>query len=150
MAESILFFGIAANVVQFVDFSSKVLSASYKLYKDEYGLNGLEETRELEVITKSLHKIIEGLESSLQQEDLKQKATQNELDLRELAKHCREIAEELLAAVGKLKVKGKPGKWNSFRAALKTLWDEDKIEAIQKRLDRFRQELVVHILVSLR
>lgn len=52
MAESILLFSIAANVVQFVDFSSKVLSAGYKLYKDEYGLNGLEETRELEVITK--------------------------------------------------------------------------------------------------
>ena len=154
MAESILIFGIAANVVQFIDFGTKVLSAGYKAYKNESipGQVGSGEFRELEAITKMLHRLIRGLEASLQkQEESKEtNATQNDRDLRDLATQCREIAEELLAAVEKLKAQIKPGKWGNFRAALRSIWGDDKTEAIQKRLDRFRQELVLHILVSFR
>jgi len=150
MTESILIFGVAANAMQFIDFGSKVLSASYRLYKTGTGDKGLEANRELEVITKSLQKLIEGLESSLREDESKQALTQNELAIRELASGCKDVAEELITAVQKLKIEGKSGKWNSFRTALKALWSEDKIDSIQQRLNKLRQELVVHILVSFR
>ncbi|PMD60660.1 uncharacterized protein K444DRAFT_612387 [Hyaloscypha bicolor E] len=38
----------------------------------------------------------------------------------------------------------------SFRQALQTLWTEDDIESLRKRLDGYRQHLIVNILVLLK
>lgn len=50
----------------------------------------------------------------------------------------------------KPKAQGEKGKWKSLRQALKCNWIKHDIEALQRRLAGFRDELVLNILVALR
>ena len=59
MAEAVLAFGIAANVVQFIDFGSRILSEGYELYHSAQSNSQYNESIEsvasdLEELTKSL------------------------------------------------------------------------------------------------
>jgi hypothetical protein len=66
------------------------------------------------------------------------------------AKSARVLSDELITALDKLQCQGNGRKWNSVQQALKGLWGRERIEALPKRLDGFRQQLVLNILVSLR
>ena len=146
MAEALAAFSIAANVVQFIDFSGKILSEGYRLHKSTRV--GPSKNEELEIIALDLHKLRDELQS--QQEEKGQTLTPNDIQLQRLANQCRGICLELLGALETLKVVDKLGKWESFRAALKTVWAESKIKSLQDRLDEARQELIVRILMSFR
>jgi hypothetical protein len=153
MAEAIAALSLAANIVQFIDFGGKVLSGGLKLYKNELGSNGLGEANDTKVITQSLQRLIEGLNQPLIQSNSTNEIaslSQTEIDLRNLAAHCVDLANELLRAISKVELQGKGGKWDSFRAALKHVLAEGKIEKIRQRLDKFRQEIIVHILACFR
>jgi uncharacterized protein Yka (UPF0111/DUF47 family) len=150
MAEAIAAFGLAASIVSFIDFGSKILSAGYKLYKKRPGTRDNGEAQDLAQITESLQRVAVGITKSLEQVDSSHEVPQNELDLRDLAKRCGEVAEELLRAVNGLEVGSKSSKWYSFRTALKSVMAEGRIEALRQRLDQFRQEIVVHILTCFR
>lgn len=45
--------------------------------------------------------------------------------------------------------KGSPGKWSSFRTALLSVWSEKDIKGTSDRLEGYRGELSINILVSL-
>jgi hypothetical protein len=150
MAEAIVAFGLAAGIVQFIDFGSKILSYGYRLYKIKSGAKVLDGTQDFDLITQSLQRVARGIAEPLQQDNSTREFSQTELDLRELAKRCNEVAEELLGAMDRIEFRNKAGKWYSFRAALKSVLAEDKIEAMRQRLDKFRQEIVIHILACFR
>ncbi|KAH8790555.1 hypothetical protein F5882DRAFT_353638 [Hyaloscypha sp. PMI_1271] len=140
---------LASNVIQFVDFGSKLLSKTRELHKSTTG--ALSENIELETITSDL----KVLNSRLQLPQLSQ-VSGNGLDESEkalvaLSVKCTEIADELLGALDQLKAGDDLNKkWGSFRLALKNIRRRDKIESIASRLEAFRQELESHILVSIR
>ena len=127
-----LAFGIAANVIQFIDFSNKVLSTTYRLGKA--GHDGLQENQTTETIISDLRKVTHGLKDSLRQEEETQKLTQNENDLQHLTEQCRDVALELLAVVEKLKVQGKSRKWKTFRAALRMYGKKTRLKDSKKEL----------------
>jgi DNA replication protein DnaC len=54
---------------------------------------------------------------------------------------CTEIADELLDILGTLKLHNDRNKWTSLVQALKTQWNDDKIEALRERLDRIAQAI---------
>ena len=137
---------VAANVVQFIDFSGKILSEGYRLHKSKRA--GPSKNEEIENIALDLQKLYDELQSG--EDETGSVPTPNDIQLQRLAGQCRGICIELLAALEKLKVIDKPGKWESFRAALKTVWAESKIKSLQGRLDEARQELIVRILMSFR
>lgn len=153
MAEAIAALSLAANIVQFIDFGGKVLSGGFKLYKNRPGGTVLGEANDTKIITQSLQRLIEDLNQPIKQSDSPNgviELSQTEVDLRNLAAKCIEIANELLNAISKVELQGKGGKWDVFRAALKHVLAEGKIERIRQRLDRFRQEIIVHILACFR
>jgi len=76
--------------------------------------------------------------------------SQDDKKLQILCNSCHGISVQLLEALEKLKVEGGSSKWKSFRQALRTIWTREHIENLEKQLDRFRQQLVISILVSLR
>ena len=146
MVEAVAALSVAANVVQFIDFSGKILSEGYRLHKSKRV--GPSKNEEIENIALDLQKLHDELQSGEDETGLV--PTPNDIQLQRLAGQCRGICIELLAALEKLKVVDKPGKWESFRAALKTVWAESKIKSLQDRLDEARQELIVRILMSFR
>ncbi|PMD28842.1 hypothetical protein L207DRAFT_574642 [Hyaloscypha variabilis F] len=153
MAEAIAALSLAGTIVQFIDFGGKVLFGGLKLYKNRLGSSALSEMKDTKIITESLQRLIEKLNQPLEESgpaNEGSKLSQTEIDLRDLAAHCSDIAKELLRAIAKVELQGKRGKWDSLRAALKHVLAEERIEKIRQRLDNFRQEVIMHILACFR
>jgi len=153
MAEAIAALSLAGTIVQFIDFGGKVLFGGLKLYQKRLGSNALSGMKDTKIITESLQRLIENLNQPLEESgpaNEGSKLSQTEIDLRNLAAHCSDIAKELLRAIAKVELQGKRGKWDSLRAALKHVLAEESIERIRQRLDNSRQEVIMHILACFR
>lgn len=146
MAEAVAALGVAATIVQFIDFSGRILSEGYRLHRSKRVSPSKNE--ELECIALDLHKLHDELQC--QENKTYQAPTPNDIQLQRLAEQCRDVCLELLEALEKMKTVDPAGKWRSFRIALKTVWGESNIKSLQVRLDEARQELIVRILMSFR
>lgn len=124
------------------------MSSSRAIYQSADG--ALLENRELEMIADDLSRLTCHLHSSLEATGKSSLLTASEKELRDLSQACEAVAKELLAAVDRLKVKGKRQKWGSFLAALRTVWSKEKVDTIKQRLREFRSQLDTRVLLSLR
>jgi len=138
---------LAANVVQFVDFSSKVVSKGCRIYISADG--ALPNNLELEVVTNDLSRLAKGLKDS---ELNTVTVSEEEKSLQTMSDECSKIAEELLRRLENLKVKGnsKQRGWKSLRQALKSEWSKEELDGLSERLSIFRDQLQFHILVSMK
>jgi hypothetical protein len=146
MLDPLTALSLASSVVQFLDFSAKLVGKGNELYKSADGSSV--GNAELELIAKDLQELHERLQQAPPPPTT---LTDSNLALRKLSKQCSSIAGELLDALEKLKVHGSSNRrWKSFRQALKGLMKKDEVDAIAQRLQYFRNELNLHILVSMR
>ena len=88
--------GLVGTVVQLIDFSSKIVSKSTELYRSGSGV--LAENADIETVTAHLSKL---------NTQLKQSTAVGDPDLQVLCRACGDVADQLLAALAKLKVTGK-------------------------------------------
>lgn len=132
--------GLTGNIIQFIDFSGKLLVKSAQLHRS--GECALAENIDFETVTNDLALLNEKLEDGAT-------GTGNKA-LESLCLSCKAVTGELLLALDKLKVKGKQRKWESFRKALRSVQSKEEIEQLERRLAGFRGELKVHIVVDLR
>lgn len=150
MLDPLTALSLAGNIVQFVDFSTKLLAKGHELYKSADGTSvGYSE---LEAIAKDLQELNDCLKQPTpsQQADSKS-STNSEAALRRLSEQCSGVAGELVNALDKLKVQGTSNRhWKSFRQALKCLMKKEEVDAITARLQHFRDELNLHVLVTMR
>lgn len=139
--ESLAALNFAGNLIQFVDTGLRLFSRSRKLYKSSHGV--LLESAELELIATSIKRLSEHLTSSHPPE------LQRSLEDHHLisyAQSCNTIAEQLLSALEKLKIRGSERrKWQSFRIALSAVWNSKDIEDVARRLDRLSNQMATHI-----
>ena len=120
---------LAANVVTFIDFGSKLISRLKRLYNSNDGM--LAEHRDLERTTIQLRRL---------NDDLKLDAVSNGDDgFCQLYHDCSKTAEELLSVLDKLKVEGTRTKFKTFRKALESFWKKEAIQDLEQRLERFQQ-----------
>ena len=124
---------LSAAILQFVDFGSKIVVATYKIYRSADGTTN--ENVELAELTTALHEFQTRLatpRSYSANQDADQKA------LEELAARCRDIATELLHLLEDLKVKVKDEgfrhTWESLRQGCRTEWKKGKIARYEKLL----------------
>ncbi|KAH7117586.1 hypothetical protein B0J11DRAFT_617455 [Dendryphion nanum] len=139
---------VANSAVQFIDFTCKVLAESYKLRtstKDQLG-----EYETVVNVTTQLRDISLDLATHAGNHQGTSNLSQDDKNLQELCQSCHSISVQLLGALDKLKVNCGSSKWDTFRQAFCTVWSREEIEALERKLDKFRQQLVVGILVSLR
>jgi len=138
--ETLAAIGLIGNIVQFVDFSGKLISNSAQLYQSSKG--ALQVNIDIERATNHLVQL---------NSKLKDAATSaGDEALERLCQSCNTAADELLGALDKVKVKGKGGRWESIRKALLSVRSKEEIEELERRLVRFRDELNLHINVNLR
>ena len=136
------------NIMTFIDFSCKILSTGHSMHAS--GSRHSQEHQDLETITTDLSRVTNDLETSLQRDELKQAPSSNDIHLQRLAEQCKAVCFELKTALQELKVHGQHRKWKTFLAAVKTIWNEGKIEALRKRVEHFRQALIFSMLSSFR
>lgn len=140
--ETLAIIGLVGNIVQFVDFSGKLISKSAELYRSSEG--ALAENSDIETAVNHLVLLTNKLK------DADAATTTGDSALQSLCKSCGTTADQLLAVLDKVKVKGKQDKWKSIRKALRSVWSKEEIEELGRRLERFREELNLHVTVDLR
>lgn len=139
MMETLAIIGLVSNIVQFLDFSGRLISKSAQLYRSG---DALAENVDIETATSHL---------ILLNDKLKDAATAtSDGALESLCKSCDTVANMLLVALENVKVKDKQRKWESMRKALKSIWNKKDIEELERRLAGFREVLNLHIVMGLR
>jgi hypothetical protein len=140
---------IAASIIQFVEFSSEVVSKGRGIYSSVDG--ALRENNEKETIATRLQCLAEGLKLPTRPDD-GSVATEQEQALQDICTECISLSDELLLRLEKVKVPSwfEQRKWKSCRQALKSVWSKKKLDEAAARLLQLRHELDSHVLYYLR
>ncbi|KAF2656648.1 hypothetical protein K491DRAFT_370353 [Lophiostoma macrostomum CBS 122681] len=134
---------VATSVVQFLDFAGGLLGETAKIYKSAEGFS--DERADLHRVTKELIRLKGSLECPIQAKA----ASVHEDDLQSLCAECNRAAQELIQTLESIRDRGS-SRWRSCLSALKSVWNENQIESLRKRLDAYRQQMGLSILVILR
>ncbi|KAJ8129596.1 hypothetical protein O1611_g4033 [Lasiodiplodia mahajangana] len=163
--EALAALGLASNIVQFLEFTWRLTSAVGEIKNS--ASSATERTLDLNKIYGKLDTFCSNLlappkpvtsndeakrvqilfsnpESDLQRQVIIQSHTK---DLQTLASDCAVLCQQLLAVTRTLQAKaGSKHKLGSFKAALKTLWNEKKISDLEERLKRYQKAIALHFL----
>ena len=137
--------GLASNIVQFVDFTSKLISATHSIYISASGASS--ENLELEALTQDLQR----LTSQIKPPDSSvcgNSVTVEEVDLLNVSKQCLDVSAELLSVLESIKVKGNHRRWKSFYQAYQSVRKKGEIENLQERLGRIEQRMGIRGLLT--
>ncbi|TGO41110.1 hypothetical protein BHYA_0026g00160 [Botrytis hyacinthi] len=137
---------LAATIVQFVDFGSKVISTATELHHSSEG--ALANNLELSTIISDLSSISNDLSAQGSGKG-KHSYNMDELALIGLASQCKDLSDKLLHDLDGLNIKKAHTKWASARQAMRSLRKEAYISEISKRLDGFRNQLVLKLVALL-
>lgn len=138
---------VAASAIQFIDFSTKIISKGQRLYHSTTG--ALLENDETETITKRLKDLAQGLQAPLQSSN---PTSNEESALKDITQECLSTAHELTQELEKLKIPNgsKHRRWKSIRQALKSAWSKEKLEKVKTRLAELKEDLRTHVLICMR
>jgi hypothetical protein len=138
---------VATSVVQFVDFGSKLVSRAIEIHTSPDDLPA--ELVDMAKLNDKMSAVSKELGNSMQ--TIPEKSLKpHEQDLLDMCQQCQEISLQLSAALGKVQKSTQPRTWDSLRAAFQSIMEQQKIQSLQSRLDAFRQQLMLHILIALR
>jgi hypothetical protein len=143
--EALAAFGLACNVLAFVDFASKLVSDTYDFYQSASGAK--RENEQLDEQAKSLQILAE--QARLPNLSDNTRLSKDDEALIELGNQCREVSDKLLIVFRGLKVKG--SHWRgakSFYQALRSAWKMEEIQALQSALDRIGNRMAAQILIN--
>ncbi len=133
---------MAAFAIQIVDFGAKILSKANEITRRGKTID----QKALTDITQDLEKACKNLGQSLGPAG----HDPDDNPIANLGIECQAVAAELLTALKKLSGVVGQSKWRSFRQAMLTIWRAEHIEVLERRLDGFRQQLILRMLESLR
>ena len=136
MIDPIAALGLAGNIVQFVDFSCKILQDTKSLYASSTGASA--ENDVIETICNDLINLNNALTVSSEPDAIYR-------SIRNLACNCQGVAVELLQLLDKIRVQGPKRKWKSFIQAVRSVWKKEQIEELVRRMERLRNETQFHL-----
>lgn len=141
MVDPLSAFGLASNIISFIDFGCNLISETREIHRSGVSAQYVD----LQVVAQCLSE----LSGALQAPSTSAKSSPTPIGtnaLTRVAISCKEVADELLTTLEELKMgKKSHRKWQCFRQALATVWKKDQIEAFQGRLDNLRSQLNLQI-----
>ena len=140
--------GVAASVVQFVQFGGSLVSKSRQIYKRGTLLDHVE----CAAATRRLTELANDVKSSLKDLEKLGNLSSDAEALKFICSRCVKLSEELLSRLERVRVdkKSKSRKWKSFRQALKSICTKDNVDSLARRIADCREELNSHLIVSIR
>ena len=150
MIDPITLVGLAASVVQIVDTTGRLVSKSIEIYQSSSGTS--QENSELEKIVLDLQFTNAKLAKFPLQLGPGNVIDPDDMAIRELCCGCNEVADELLGRLEKLKLapgNGESKKFKSFKYALKSAWTKKELDALYARVEAYKDQMQMRILVSL-
>lgn len=143
---------IATATCQFLDFTSAIVSGTWKIYNSKSGLDS-ERNSHVRNITEDLIRLNGDIRNLMQHPSGTSLSAGDEAILK-LGDKCDEVALRLVDALDRLQKKTQKRKayevWESFHVALRTVWDESSINALVHDLQSYRQQVTMQLLVSQR
>jgi hypothetical protein len=166
--------GLAGTIVQFIDFSRKILVGGAELYKSANGI--IELNRQVELATQDLTNFTIKLQRSPQTQNSSAIPTEDELALSKLCSDCNVVAEQLLERLGKLKLNTEVSSqvnpqdepqemsWRknfherkekitkvrqNIKVVLLSVWGRGEMEELAARLEKYRAAIQARLLGSL-
>ena len=144
MLDPLTAISLASAVVQFVDFSVKLVSAGHELYDK----GSLSRNDEIEQISRDLSNLADDLGAS--RPPSANQPSQDEIALQKLAGSCKELADQMITVLETLKVQKSGHGLESVRKAVRSMRKKGKILDIEKRLEKVRDELNLRLTAILR
>jgi len=138
---------LAGTVLQFVDFSLKILTTGHRLYRSPSG--SLTAHEELKWVARDISSLATRLSCPRGPEGVPE-PSQDEVAIVDLCKKCEDIAQDFLSHLEALKIQGKRGAWKSFRLALKATWAQKDLDALVQKLQLVRKSVESWFLVDIR
>ncbi|KAF2083669.1 hypothetical protein K490DRAFT_51088 [Saccharata proteae CBS 121410] len=117
--------GLAANIVQFVDFTHKLISEAKEIHSSVRGVS-------------SRHLVLETIANEL-------RLVTDRLDLKTLSDQCKSIAHSLTEALKSLKSKSTHTPWSSFVQAMREARKSGTIQDIAKKLEKLQGSLMLNL-----
>lgn len=141
-------FGLASNVVSFVQFASGLIKSSVEVYQSASGSSG--DVVRFDNVYEELKGLSEGLKACSHHSvpQPKSKLEKCFLKVKGIAEACHGDCEKLLELAESLKIKDSKGLHKglaAFRVALKKAWNQRKIDDLEKRLNSSQVTLTLHI-----
>ncbi|OTA91944.1 hypothetical protein M434DRAFT_32216 [Hypoxylon sp. CO27-5] len=141
--ETLVALGLAANVVQFVDFAAKLISISNELRNNAAS----SENRDHQVLTTHLETLAQSISDSAKAiSQASTTASREEQALQPVADKCCELAKSLLIKLDACSIQPNQGNNRNKRikTAFKAIWNKKEIEDISNRLEHFKNELILY------
>ncbi|KAF7890765.1 uncharacterized protein EAF01_010574 [Botrytis porri] len=142
---------LAGTIIQFVDFSWKVLVGTNELYKS--GAEALAVHQQLGLVADDLNKMSKRLSDSYcGLSEMGVISTPSDDAFIFICREASELAIELNRKLNNLKVAaiGKRRKWETVMQALKSVWTEKELTTLTNRLTLLRDSIQMHVVVDLR
>ena len=139
---------LTSNVIQIVDFSARLVSQGREIYHSTDGLST--QNVDTELITWDLKILNERLQKSYNGSKAEVPLSRDDQSLMRLCENCIVLSNDILLCLEKAKVAGKHRKWKSGYQALKSVVGDDDLEKYTRKLATYRNEINLHITVSLR
>lgn len=137
--------GLASAVVQFLDFGAKVFRAS----QDILGAGSTVSNTQLRGLVLDLGQVTSSLTTKIDAHGSHQ-LSKEEQALYDLATQCGQAADELQKCLDTLVSRSSRRQvWKSIRIALCTVWHEDHIEKLAQRIEEYRSQLTLRLLLVL-
>ncbi|KAH6720451.1 hypothetical protein BKA61DRAFT_730752 [Leptodontidium sp. MPI-SDFR-AT-0119] len=135
---------LATNIVQFIDFTAKLVSKGNKIYKSAN--EGRIENQEVDATSKkviALHnRLVQEFEQST---SLSYGISPTDKEIKRICESCTKIAEDMILALERLRAKARYSRWQSYRQAFKGLWGRHEVELMKVKLDTERKCLDTNI-----
>ncbi|KAL6411992.1 hypothetical protein AUP68_04372 [Ilyonectria robusta] len=141
MAETL---GLVAGILQVVDFSRQFVVTARKIHKS--GIEGLDSLSDHQVFAKNLQVVVD----ALLDESANSEATTGDNSDDTLAKECASTLSDMIETLGSIHIPSKGLKRDTAVQSFKVLWNKDKINALQDRLDKYSKQLTLKLILSLR
>jgi hypothetical protein len=139
--------GIAAAVVQFVQFGGSIVSKSREIYKQ----GSLLDHAECKIATDRLAELTGRVKESVDELEALGQLSPDSRALKVICETSIGFSNELGAHLDGLRVNpaSKLRKWKSFRQAFKSVCSKDRIDDLARRLQATRDELNIHLVESI-
>lgn len=147
MGEAVAALSLAANILQLVHCGLRFVSAAWGIYRS--GQGGVDSFSDLHTISNDLEAVLRQIQT-----DTPGSAPRNSASGRggifQLAEECAKVARQMLDSLENVGLPEKGRKREAVKAAFKLMWKSEEIKSLQRRLEEFRNELILNLVISLR
>jgi hypothetical protein len=143
--------GFAASILTFINFGYEIVTGTLEIAKS----GSTAENIHVSAVIGDLHDVVKSLSpppSNPSGNPVGKPATMSvhEKALKGLAEKCQELSNELVTLLENLSITPGSSLWKSARVTLRNMRKKGKVADLENRLDKYRSEMLVRIVLMLK